>query len=221
MSPRDRSIETVAALIARIQTIEMPFHLALALDNGVKPRELSEIITHLAFYSGWANAMSAVAVAKDIFRQRGIGMDQLPPAKDKQIQQNPHVGTRPSHGRGRAFSPIPDESTRSRQLFSTILTDLRAVNVFEIAEFSLQVVTVLSLSNNDSLTLLTRLFEGHPRLVSCCNSYYRRAHNPKVGGSNPPPATNGIIKLGEPRFRLPFLVCAFCAHSIGWLPAWA
>jgi len=49
MSPRDRSIVTVAALIARIQTIEMPFHFAVALDNGVKPVELSEIITHLAF----------------------------------------------------------------------------------------------------------------------------------------------------------------------------
>jgi 4-carboxymuconolactone decarboxylase len=85
LSPRDRSIVTVAALIARIQTIEMPFHFALALDNGVKPSELSEIITHLAFYSGWANAMSAVAVAKNIFHQRGIGNDQLPPAKEKLI----------------------------------------------------------------------------------------------------------------------------------------
>jgi 4-carboxymuconolactone decarboxylase len=83
LSPRDRSVVTVAALIARIQTIEMPFHVALALDNGVKPSELSEIITHLAFYSGWANAISAVAVAKDIFHQRGIGVDQLPPAKEK------------------------------------------------------------------------------------------------------------------------------------------
>jgi 4-carboxymuconolactone decarboxylase len=88
MSPRDRSIVTVAALIARIQTIEMPFHFALALNNGVKPSELSEIITHLAFYSGWANAMSAVAVAKDIFHQRGIGIDQLPPAKDKLMLLN-------------------------------------------------------------------------------------------------------------------------------------
>ena len=88
LSPRDRSVVTVAALIARIQTIEMPFHFALALDNGVKPSELSEIITHLAFYSGWANAMSAVAVAKDIFHQRGIGIDQLPPAKDKLLPLN-------------------------------------------------------------------------------------------------------------------------------------
>jgi 4-carboxymuconolactone decarboxylase len=88
LSARDRSIVTVAALITRIQTIEMPFHFALALDNGVKSSELSEIITHLAFYSGWANAMSAVAVAKDIFHQRGIGIDQLPPANDKLMPLN-------------------------------------------------------------------------------------------------------------------------------------
>ncbi len=88
LSPRDRAVVTVAALIARMQTIEMPFHFALALDNGVKPSELSEIITHLAFYSGWANAMSAVTVAKEIFHQRGIGIDQLPPAKDKLLPLN-------------------------------------------------------------------------------------------------------------------------------------
>src|SRR6266700_2322161 len=70
LAPRDRSIVTLAALIARNQTIEMPYHFALALDNGVKPREISEIITHLAFYCGWANAMSAVAVAKDVFAAR-------------------------------------------------------------------------------------------------------------------------------------------------------
>src|ERR1700758_3375134 len=80
LTPRDRSIVTIAALIARNQTIEMPYYFNLALDNGVKPREISEIIAHLAFYSGWANAMSAVAVAKDVFADRKIGADQLPPA---------------------------------------------------------------------------------------------------------------------------------------------
>jgi 4-carboxymuconolactone decarboxylase len=78
LAPRDRSIVTLAALIARNQTIDMPHHMALALDNGVKPREISEIITHLAFYSGWANALGAVAVAKDVFAARKIGADQLP-----------------------------------------------------------------------------------------------------------------------------------------------
>jgi len=80
LSPRDRSIVTLAALIARNQTIDMPYYITLALDNGVKPQEVSEIITHLAFYSGWANAMSAVAVAKHVFAQCGIGADRLPPA---------------------------------------------------------------------------------------------------------------------------------------------
>jgi 4-carboxymuconolactone decarboxylase len=80
LSPRDRSIVTLSTLIARGQTIELPFHCELALDNGVRPGEISEIITHLAFYSGWANAHSAVAVVKDIFARRGVGADQLPEA---------------------------------------------------------------------------------------------------------------------------------------------
>jgi len=80
LASRDRSIVTLAALIARDQTIEMPYYVNLALDNGVTPREISEIITHLAFYSGWSNAISAAAVAKDVFARRGIGADQLPAA---------------------------------------------------------------------------------------------------------------------------------------------
>jgi 4-carboxymuconolactone decarboxylase len=80
LSPRDRSIVTLSVLIARNQAIELPFYLGLALDNGVKPAEISEIITHLAFYAGWANAVSAASAAKVVFEQRGIGADQLPPA---------------------------------------------------------------------------------------------------------------------------------------------
>jgi 4-carboxymuconolactone decarboxylase len=85
LAPRDRSIVTIAALIARNQTIEMPYHFNLALDNGVKPREISEVITHLAFYSGWANAMAAVAAAKDVFAERKIGTDQSPAASGPRL----------------------------------------------------------------------------------------------------------------------------------------
>jgi 4-carboxymuconolactone decarboxylase len=88
LTPRDRNMVTIAALIVRNQTIEMPYHFNLALDNGVKPREISEIITHLAFYSGWANAMAAVAVAKDVFAYRKIGADQLPPAEPELLALN-------------------------------------------------------------------------------------------------------------------------------------
>ena len=78
LAPRDRSIVTLAALIARNQTIEMPFYINLALDSGVRPREISEIITHLAFYAGWGNAMSGVRAAKNVFAARHVGVDQLP-----------------------------------------------------------------------------------------------------------------------------------------------
>jgi 4-carboxymuconolactone decarboxylase len=77
LSRRDRSLVTLSSLIARNQINELPFYLALALDNGVKPAEISETITHLAFYSGWANATSTVA-AKEVFAGHNIGPDQFP-----------------------------------------------------------------------------------------------------------------------------------------------
>jgi 4-carboxymuconolactone decarboxylase len=83
LSPRDRSIVTLAVLITRNQTVEMPYYLNVALDNGVKPREVSEIITHLAFYSGWENAMATIPAVKDVFAQRGIKSDDLAAASPK------------------------------------------------------------------------------------------------------------------------------------------
>ncbi|CAM3576854.1 carboxymuconolactone decarboxylase family protein [Rahnella bruchi] len=60
MSPRDRSLITVAALIALNRTEQLPFHLSLAVKNGITRAELSETITHLAFYAGWPAAASAL-----------------------------------------------------------------------------------------------------------------------------------------------------------------
>lgn len=80
LSPRDRSIVTVSILIARNQGFDLKHYVNLALDNGVTPTEVSEIITHLAFYSGWSNAMSAIAVTRDVFAERSITADQLPAA---------------------------------------------------------------------------------------------------------------------------------------------
>ena len=82
---RDRSIVTLAAMVARNQTADLPGQLERALDNGVKPAEISEIITHLAFYAGWSNAMAAMAAAKNVFDRRNIGPNRLaaasPPAR--------------------------------------------------------------------------------------------------------------------------------------------
>jgi 4-carboxymuconolactone decarboxylase len=77
LAPRDRSLVTIAALIAGGHTAQMTGHLNRGLDNGVKPSEIAAIITHLAFYSGWPRAMSAIPVAKDVFAQRGVKPDNL------------------------------------------------------------------------------------------------------------------------------------------------
>jgi len=67
LAPRDRSLITVAALIATGSTEQLPGHLARAQANGLTQTELKEVITHLAFYAGWPKAMSAMAVAKREF----------------------------------------------------------------------------------------------------------------------------------------------------------
>ena len=63
LSKRDRSLITVAALIATYRPEQLETHLGRALDNGVTKEEISEIITHLAFYAGWPAAMSAAQLA--------------------------------------------------------------------------------------------------------------------------------------------------------------
>ncbi|MGY3604312.1 MULTISPECIES: carboxymuconolactone decarboxylase family protein [unclassified Bradyrhizobium] len=106
LSARDRSIVTVAALIARAQTVELPYYLDLAIDNGVKPLELSEIITHLAFYTGWANAMNAIPAAREVFRSRNIGADQLPPASGPQLPLDEAAETLRATRVGQQFGEI-------------------------------------------------------------------------------------------------------------------
>ena len=69
LSPRDRSLITVAALVALYRTNELPVHLKKALTNGISRDELVELITHLAFYSGWPSANTAVAIARRVFAE--------------------------------------------------------------------------------------------------------------------------------------------------------
>ena len=78
LSERERAVITVAPCIARCHTIGMLHYFSQALDCGVIPAEISEIATHLAFYSGWPNAMAAVPALKEVFAQRGIGPEHLP-----------------------------------------------------------------------------------------------------------------------------------------------
>ncbi|HTP39050.1 MAG TPA: carboxymuconolactone decarboxylase family protein [Steroidobacteraceae bacterium] len=69
LSPRDRSLATVSALIALGRTEQLPFHLRRARDNGVSPEELAALVTHLAFYAGWPVAASAVIRLRELAQE--------------------------------------------------------------------------------------------------------------------------------------------------------
>jgi 4-carboxymuconolactone decarboxylase len=70
LSKRDRSIATVAALVALYRPDQLKGHIWRALDNGVTPDEIIEIITHLSFYAGWPNGGTAALIAKQVFQER-------------------------------------------------------------------------------------------------------------------------------------------------------
>jgi len=70
LAKRDRSLITVAALMAMNRVEQLPFHVGRAIENGVTKEELIEAITQLAFYSGWPTAMSAMMIAKKVFAEK-------------------------------------------------------------------------------------------------------------------------------------------------------
>ena len=77
LSLRDRSMVTVSALIAGGHTAQLTGHVNRALDNGVKPSEIAGIITHLSFYAGWPNAVSALGVIRPALEARGVSAAEM------------------------------------------------------------------------------------------------------------------------------------------------
>lgn len=69
LSQRDRSLITVSALIANGNVEQLPSHLERARANGLSETELAEVMTHLAFYTGWPRAISAITVARQVFKR--------------------------------------------------------------------------------------------------------------------------------------------------------
>lgn len=78
LPPRDRSIVTLSALIAQERTTSLPHYTRMALNMGVTAAEISEIVTHVAFYAGWPAAFSATMAIGEVFAEQGIGQDGLP-----------------------------------------------------------------------------------------------------------------------------------------------
>ena len=73
LSKRDRSLVTVSALIASYRPEQLNSHISRALANGVTKEEIAEIITHLAFYSGWPSSMTAAHVLCDVLEGEAKG----------------------------------------------------------------------------------------------------------------------------------------------------
>ncbi|MBX3525445.1 MAG: carboxymuconolactone decarboxylase family protein [Rhodoblastus sp.] len=71
LSPRDRSLVTIACLISMYRHNELPFHLKKGIENGLTRDEIAETITHLAFYGGWPVANTAIPVARKVFEETG------------------------------------------------------------------------------------------------------------------------------------------------------
>ncbi len=69
LSPRERSLVTLASLISLYRVNEIPFYVRKALENGVTREEIIGVITHLAFYAGWPPAMTALKIARQVFEE--------------------------------------------------------------------------------------------------------------------------------------------------------
>jgi 4-carboxymuconolactone decarboxylase len=97
LAPRDRSLVTVAALIAAGQDDQLAFHIDRGMNNGLTRTEVSEVITHLAFYAGWPRAVSAVPVAKKVFEARaGAPAQASEPRKGSLMLEILRQGSQPA-----------------------------------------------------------------------------------------------------------------------------
>ena len=98
----------------------MPHYFEKALDSGVKAGELSEIIVHLAFYSGFPNAMAAINSAKDAFRKRPIGPEELPPVRDKLLPLNEKAESQRATQVANTFGPVSPGLVQTQPTFCSV-----------------------------------------------------------------------------------------------------
>jgi 4-carboxymuconolactone decarboxylase len=185
LSPRDRSVVTVATLIARQQTALMPQEFSRALENGVTPAEMSEIIAHLAFYTGWANAATAATALAPVFEVKGVTADSLPgadvdllpldmaaeEAREENVQAN-HAETAigvVDYTRETLFRDLwlrPGLAPRDRSLIT--VAALVATGQSEQVPFHLGKAMYNGLTRDEASEALTQLafYAGWPRVFS-------------------------------------------------------
>ena len=183
LPPRDRSLITVAALVSTGKTAQIGAHVRRALDNGVKPDELGELITQLAFYSGWPNAMSAVTETRKVFDERGIG--PLASSDASRIELDPAAEAARANTVNAAVSPTapalaeltnrvlfgdlwrrPDLSPRDRSLVT--MAALIAIGQPEQLPFYANRAMDNGLTQAEASEVLAHLafYAGWPRVIS-------------------------------------------------------
>jgi 4-carboxymuconolactone decarboxylase len=106
LTRRDRSLVTIAALIARGQAPALSYYADQAIENGVTPREISETIVHLAYYSGWGNAMAAVGPVGEVYTKRRIPADQLPSETPKPLKLDEAAESQRAKSVGDQFAAV-------------------------------------------------------------------------------------------------------------------
>lgn len=185
LSKRDRSIVTLSAIISRGEPWMLKNEIARALDNGVEPAEISELITHLAFYSGWGNALAAVEPTRDVFASRGIAGDQLPGVGVELLTLNEQAEAQRRTRVQEAFGDVspgvvqyttdplfvelwlrPDLAPRDRSLVT--VSALVAVGQSEQVTFHLNRAMDNGLTKAEAGEMLTQLafYAGWPRVFS-------------------------------------------------------
>lgn len=106
LAKRDRALATIAILIARNEPATIGTYAGQALDQGLKPTELSETILHLAYYAGWGSAMAAVGPVAEVFKKHGIGADQLPAVSPKLLPLDEAAEAERAKNVGDQFSTV-------------------------------------------------------------------------------------------------------------------
>jgi len=154
LASRDRSLVTVSALIAMGKTAQLTGHLNRALSNGVRPTEIAGAITHLAFYTGWPNAVSALNVVEEVFAARKIDVAAL------QQPQPARPGAAVPAKSGASDQDIASVAPKLSQLTNeVVLEDLWRRSDLNPRDRSLVTIAALT-ANGDSDQLASQLRRG-------------------------------------------------------------
>ena len=191
LSPRDRSLVTIATLIATGKAAQLNSHLELGLDNGLTPAEIGGVITHLAFYSGWPNAVSASEVADTVFTKRGIPATARQTARTAQL---PVATTEAERAAGVDKTVAPIAPSLAQLTNGPLFQDLWRRSDISARDRSLVTIVALT-ANGDADQLGFHLTRGMANGLTRVQLGEVMAHLAFYAGW--PKAMSGVTALGK------------------------